>query len=50
LQAHGRTLIGGDKVPKTVAVAAALPRTPSGKIQKAALHGTHGPGRSREAH
>ena len=48
LQAHCRTLIGGYKVPKTVEFTEALPRTPSGKIQKAALREPYWRGKSRE--
>ena len=48
LQAHCRTLIGGDKVPKTVELTDALPRTASGKIQKSALREPYWRGRSRK--
>ena len=48
LQAHCRTLIGGYKVPKTFEFAEALPRTPSGKIQKSALREPYWRGERRE--
>jgi long-chain acyl-CoA synthetase len=48
LQQHCRTLIGGYKVPKTVEFTEALPRTPSGKIQKATLREPYWRGHSRK--
>ena len=48
LQAHCRTLTGGYKVPKTFEFAEALPRTPSGKIQKATLREPYWRGHSRQ--
>jgi long-chain acyl-CoA synthetase len=48
LQQHCRTLIGGYKVPKTLEFAEALPRTPSGKIQKATLREPYWRGHSRK--
>ncbi|MEK7385230.1 MAG: AMP-binding protein, partial [candidate division NC10 bacterium] len=48
LQQHCRTLIGGYKVPKTFEFAETLPRTPSGKIQKAALREPYWRGEPRE--
>ena len=46
--AHARGQIAGFKVPKTVDFADSLPRTPSGKIQKAKLRAPYWEGRERQ--
>lgn len=50
LERHCRARIGGYKVPRSVEFRDALPRTPAGKVQKAALRGPHWQGRQRQVH
>ncbi|HWU94277.1 MAG TPA: AMP-binding protein, partial [Sphingomonas sp.] len=45
--AYARARIGGFKVPKSVDFAAALPRTPSGKVMRRALRDPYWAGRER---
>ncbi|MCA6290687.1 MAG: fatty acid--CoA ligase, partial [Phenylobacterium sp.] len=45
--AHCRTLIAGDKIPKTVDFIEVLPRNPSGKVLRRELREPYWQGRER---
>jgi long-chain acyl-CoA synthetase len=47
IQQHCRTLVAGYKIPRSVAVADALPKTAAGKVQKSALRDAYWAGRER---
>jgi len=50
LQRHCRTLIGGYKIPRSVEIRDAVPRTSTGKIQKAVLREPYWRGQGRGVH